>query len=570
MMRGWILLVAAALLAAPSALAADAAITGRAELPLEVTGLHEVAGRESSFLIEGDQGNLAFLLQDADGEATRVIHRAWGYVNMQDPKLAVLWDDTVQRVPLPLGDALLSLDARRPEFRLLAFDGDLRMGSGSGGSPLLVGALDSPKAVDYALDRTLTLNLAPPSDEDSFARVLPAGTFQARADDGRVQSDGALTLFLTNAQLTYASGATGKIEQIPAHFRMEVRPGTIYNPVEKSWSGPGSHTEYVQEYLLVTVAQGRLDLQFAGVAGSLYSERPTVAVDGTALLPAMDGTVTVTEDGVTSRHRVKGDDLTLAGRFTLAAHDAIGSPARSQVEGSGDITHVSYAGKTATYDWTKVAVAAVGTGAIALAVAAWLAAQAKALGGLGGLGGVLAGYARVSGNEVLEHPGRQEVYERVKAAPGINFVQLCDQVAFGASTLTYHLRVLERNEYITSVKDGRYLRFFDRESGTYAGAKKVAVSALRNPTSAAMARHIRDNPGVNQRDLALAFAVTASTVNWHMTRLSAAGLVDKRRDAHFTRYYLAQGGWSQLPASEMARLETALPAPAMLVAPVAV
>lgn len=570
MMRGWVVLAAGVLLAVPSALAADATFTGRTELPVEVTGLHEATGPQSSFLIEGDQGNVAFLLQDVDGEAVRVIHRAWGYVNMQDPKLAVLWDDTVQRVPLPLGDALLSLDARRPEFRLLAFDGDLRMGSGSGGSPLLLGALGSAKTVDYALDRTLTLNLAPPSGEDSFARVLPAGTFQSRADDGRVQSDGALTLFLTDAELTYVSGATGKLEQVPAHFRMEVRPGTIYDPVQKSWSGPGSHTEYVQEYLLVAVARGQLDLQFAGVAGSLYSPRPSVAVDGTAFLPAMDGTVTVVEDGQTTRHRLGGDDLALAGRFTLAARDAIGSPSRGTVEGSGDITHVSYAGKTASYDWTKVAVAAVGTGAIVLAVAAWLAAQAKALSGLGGIGSVLAGYARVSGNEVLEHPGRQEVYERVKAAPGINFVQLGDQVAFGASTLTYHLRVLERNEYITSVKDGRYLRFFDRQGGSYAGAKKVAVSALRNPTSAAMARHIRDHPGVNQRDLALAFAVTASTVNWHMTRLSTAGLVDKRRDAHFTRYYLAQGGWSQLPASEMARLEAALPARAMMVAPVAV
>jgi predicted transcriptional regulator len=211
-------------------------------------------------------------------------------------------------------------------------------------------------------------------------------------------------------------------------------------------------------------------------------------------------------------------------------------------------------------------VATASIGALALVFLGWVLAHAKAVGGIGGL---FAGYARVSGQEVLEHPGRQEVYERVKAAPGINFVQLCDSVGFGASTLNYHLRVLERNEYITSVKDGRYLRFFDRQGGTYAGAKKVAVSALRNTTSAAMARHIRDHPGVAQRDLAEAFGVTASTVNWHMTRLSTAGLVDKRRDAHYTRYYLAQGGWSQLPASEMERLGSAsAPAPAMPAAPV--
>ena len=114
---------------------------------------------------------------------------------------------------------------------------------------------------------------------------------------------------------------------------------------------------------------------------------------------------------------------------------------------------------------------------------------------------------------------------------------------------------------------GRYLRFFDRQAGTYSGAKKVQVSALRNSQTAAMARHIRDHPGIAQRDLAAAFGVTASTVNWHMTRLQAAGLVERQRDAHFTRYYLSQG-WSQLPASEMERLAEAPLAP-MLVAPIA-
>jgi DNA-binding transcriptional ArsR family regulator len=71
-----------------------------------------------------------------------------------------------------------------------------------------------------------------------------------------------------------------------------------------------------------------------------------------------------------------------------------------------------------------------------------------------------------------------------------------------------------------------------------------------------MARHVRDHPGVAQRDLAEAFGVTASTVNWHMTRLEGAGLVQRRREAHYTRYYLADG-WGALPVAEMERLDAA-------------
>ena len=45
MMRGWVLLVAGVLLVVPSALAAEGTLTGRSELPIEVTGTHQEIGR---------------------------------------------------------------------------------------------------------------------------------------------------------------------------------------------------------------------------------------------------------------------------------------------------------------------------------------------------------------------------------------------------------------------------------------------------------------------------------------------------------------------------------------------
>ncbi|MEK6975859.1 MAG: winged helix-turn-helix transcriptional regulator [Candidatus Thermoplasmatota archaeon] len=552
---GWAVLVLGLFLAAAVPVqAAPGTIAVRAELPLEVSGTHAASGTQANFLLEGPDGTAAVLLQADSGEATRVIHRMWGYVNMQDPKLGLVWDDRVQFEPLSLNGGIISLDERRAEFSFLAYDGELALASGPQRGPLLVGALDSPKTVDHILDRQILLHLNPPSDEGNFQKVLGAGTLQARANDGRVTSDGPVSLFLTDAVVSYL-GPSGPATVL-AHFREEPSAGTIYNPVSGEWTGPGEHTEYVQEYLLVE-ATGHLEVVYAGVPASLYSQESFLTIDGAADLPAATGTVTVTEDGKATRHELRGDDLALAGRFTLKAHDVVSTPARAQVDGEGDLTAVTYAGVAATYDWTKAA-AAAGLGALLLAIAGWLAFHAKTVGPA--VGSLVAGYARVSGQEILEHPGRQEVYERVKAYPGVSFVQLADQVSFGQSTLNYHLRVLEKNEYITAVKDGRYLRFFDRQAGTYAGHRKLAVSALRNTTTAAMARHIKANPGVVQRDLAAAFGVTASTVNWHITRLAGAGLVTRTRDAHFTRYYLAEG-WSQLPADEMERQDTKLAVP---------
>src|ERR1051326_7827255 len=342
MMRGWVLLVATVLMVVPGALAAQGTLTGRSELPIQVDGTHQATAADSRVLLEGQSGTASLLLQGVDGTATRVIHRAFGYVNSQDPKAEVLWDDAVETKALDLHGSLVSLDARLPDFRALAYDGQAFFSSGAGAAPLLVGALDSPKTVDYALDRAVSLHLNPPSQADRFSQVIPAGTFQARADDGRAVLDGPFKLFVTDAQLTYR-GADGGLQDIPAHFRIETAAGSLYNPASKTWFGPGSHPEYVQEYLLVDAASGHLELQFAGLPGSLYAAQPSIAVDGTAHLPALDGTVTVTEDGKQTRHDVHGSDLDLAGPYTLLLHDAIANPARTQVEGSGDITQLTYA-----------------------------------------------------------------------------------------------------------------------------------------------------------------------------------------------------------------------------------
>ena len=541
-------------LAAPLAQAAPGAIAVRAELPFQFSGQPTASGRDAEFLLQGTDGQASIQLAATDGQAVRWVHRMWGYVNPNEPHLGIVWDDDVRRIPVSLDGATLSVAERRPGFQLLASDGDLRLGPGATPAPLLVGALESAKAIERPLDDTLLLRLSPPKDTDEVDHTIPAGSFEARSTTGRLTATGPVALFVSDA-VVHILGPQGPT-QVLAYFREEHgHPGSLYNPLTKTWSGPGTHTEYVQEHLRVEARDAHLAIDYAGQPASLFSSTADLAVDGVALLPAATGTVTVHEDGAPVKHEVRGDDLGLEGRFTLHAHDVIASPARAVVDGEGELTRVTYAGVEATYDWTAAA-AAAGLGAILLAAAGWLAFHAKTVGPA--VAGAIAGYARVSGHEVLEHPGRAEVYERVKAYPGVSFVQLAEQVGFGQSTLNYHLRVLEKNEYIAAVKDGRYLRFFDRAAGTYAGARKHAVSALRNETTAAIARHIKANPGIVQRDLAAAFGVTASTVSWHVTRLESAGLVSRARDAHFTRYYIADG-WSQLPADEAQRQDAAAP-----------
>jgi DNA-binding transcriptional ArsR family regulator len=552
-MNRWSVLGAAVavslLLGATPALASPGTLQGRVTLPIEVQGTREAAAGHGAFLLSGTDGTVALTLSQATGSLVRVQHRAYGYVNTQEPQAGLLWGATTDRFPVDLAGATLTLQSRLPGFQLYASNGDLRLAGDAAQGPLLVGGLAEAKQVTEDLQRPLTLQLI--TDSDRYASAIPAGQFQARAEQGIASAAGAFRLFLTEAKLAVVRG--GAVEEVPAFFHVEERPGQLFNPVTRTWFGPGTHTEYIQESLQLDGA-GLLQVAFSGLPGTLYSPAPTLQVTGASVLPGLAGTVQVQGKDGPVTHTLDGQQLSLDGTYALRLHDLDGRSRSARLDGLGDLTTVSYGAVTVHYPWN--AAVAVSLGALALAGAAWLLAQGKAVLG-GAAGSLVAGYARVQGEEILEHPGRAEVYERVKAFPGVNFVQLGAQVSFGASTLTYHLRVLEKNGYVHSVRDGRYLRFFDKRSGHYSGERKTAVSALRNETTAAMARHIREHPGVPQCDLATAFSVTPSTVTWHMNRLGAAGLVEKQRDGAHSRYYIARG-WADLPLEEQARQAPAI------------
>jgi DNA-binding transcriptional ArsR family regulator len=539
------LAVASVLLLAAPALASPGTLEGRVTLPIEVQGARDADAGHGSFLLTGADGTVTLSLERATGSLLLVQHRAYGYVNTQEPQAGLLWGATTDRIPIDLAGATLRLQQRLPDFQLYAAGGALHLAGTQDQGPLLVGGLAESKEVTESLQQPLTVQLI--TDADRYAATIPAGQFQARADSGTASADGPLHLFLTQARLSLERG--GAVQDLPVLFHIEQRAGQLFNPATKTWFGPGTHTEYIQESLELDGAAA-LQAAFAGTPGTLYSAAPTIQVAGASTLPGLAGTVQVTGKDGPVTHTLDGQQLALDGTYALRLHELDGRSRTARLDGNGDLTTVSYGAVTAHYPWGAT-VAAVGLGALALAAAAWILAQGKAL--LGGAAGTLvAGYARVQGEEILEHPGRAEVYERVKAFPGVNFVQLGAQVTFGASTLTYHLRVLEKNGYVHSVRDGRYLRFFDKRSGHYSGERKTAVSALRNETSAAMARHIRAHPGVPQCDLAAAFHVTPSTVTWHMNRLGAAGLVEKQRDGAHSRYYIARG-WADLPEAEQQR-----------------
>ncbi len=545
---GWyvpLALLTALVVAAP-AMGALGTLEVRADLPLVIDGDRTATTPDGALLVEGTGGFVQAGITAADGDLYRVVHRSFFYRVNDDPDARLTIGERAERTRISLEGSQATLTQRLDDFKLLAFDAGLSVHRGPGGEPLLVGALTKDVTIRSDVEYTVQAKLLD-NQPVPFRYTLDAGTYQARLSSGSTTASGAFDLFMFGAIVDITTPRERLVFE--ASEREEQRSGTIYDPLSGEWIGGGSHTELIHEYFQFDVRRGDLAINHAAVPATLHGAWLSTTANGVARIPQAQGTLTIQEEDSTTVHQLDGEELELRGKFTLVPYGLDHGMTSTGLDGDGDFTYVSYGPQVHSYDWAT-ALKAVGLGALILAVGVWLWGQSKAVLGAGGL--AVAGYARVQGRAVLEHPGRQQVYDAVRAHPGISMVELAELVGFGGSTLNYHLRVLERNELLISIKDGRYVRFFDQQSGLYANGRKQVVAALRNKTTSAIAKHIVEHPGVPQCDVAQEFGIAASTVNWHVKRLTDAGLVEKRRDRHFTRYFLGEA-WSRLPPEEAAR-----------------
>lgn len=145
-------------------------------------------------------------------------------------------------------------------------------------------------------------------------------------------------------------------------------------------------------------------------------------------------------------------------------------------------------------------------------------------------------YSRIAKERLLDHGSRERLLATIRATPGLAVADLAERTALPRNTVTYHLRVLERERLVSSTRNGRNRLFFAPGS-LEKRDQAEAMATLRHETSLALARAIGESPGVDQKQLCARVGVSPSLAHWHADRLVASGVVDKRREGRSVRYY---------------------------------
>jgi len=145
-------------------------------------------------------------------------------------------------------------------------------------------------------------------------------------------------------------------------------------------------------------------------------------------------------------------------------------------------------------------------------------------------------YAKISLAEVFDNSVRERIFAAIRQNPGVSASDLSRLANVSWGTTIYHLDVLEQTRMVSSIRNGRYRRYF--ENGAQLTATKEAVSILQNPVSAQVVETLRARPGVTQKELAGATNMTPQALHWHLARLVGAGLVRKEREGRVVRHFL--------------------------------
>ena len=148
------------------------------------------------------------------------------------------------------------------------------------------------------------------------------------------------------------------------------------------------------------------------------------------------------------------------------------------------------------------------------------------------------GYRRIAKRAALEHETRTAIYDHIRAHPGIRLGTLAEDLRINRGTLRYHLGRLQEFGMVAAAAVGGQTGYFENRQ-RYSPLEAKVLIHLKNPNTREILFTLLEKPGASRRDLAERLGITASSVSWHLRRLSGDGVVLREKSGADIRYTLS-------------------------------
>lgn len=133
-------------------------------------------------------------------------------------------------------------------------------------------------------------------------------------------------------------------------------------------------------------------------------------------------------------------------------------------------------------------------------------------------------FARVQGEQVRDHPKRQQILAEIKSRPGIHFRALGRATKLAEGVLRHHVTKLEEAHLVKVIRGNGFTCYFP---GGHDVAGMRTAPLLRSATARGLLDAVRADPGIAQSAVARALGVTPAAVHRHVKALEKVGVLSR-------------------------------------------
>ena len=128
-------------------------------------------------------------------------------------------------------------------------------------------------------------------------------------------------------------------------------------------------------------------------------------------------------------------------------------------------------------------------------------------------------YMKINRKDLLKNKKRKTIFKYISTNPGDNFNRIKQSLKLSNGVLTYHLKILERENFITSKNEGSYKRYYIPGESSLNNVKRL------NGVQNEVFNIVKNFPGISQTAIAQKLGTTVQVVNYHIKRLHDDGLI---------------------------------------------
>jgi predicted transcriptional regulator len=142
-------------------------------------------------------------------------------------------------------------------------------------------------------------------------------------------------------------------------------------------------------------------------------------------------------------------------------------------------------------------------------------------------------YTRIKKKHVLDHFTRGRIYGYIESNPGAHYNVIRDALNLNNGSLTYHLRMLEKTEYINSKKAGKCRYFYPASLNI---SEKNGLSNLQN----SILEKIVEAPDITQKEIADETGVSQQVISYNVKKMIKNGVVKAKKNGRESYIYVAE------------------------------